>query len=193
MTSVTARRVLVEKRHLIWPLAIALLVNAALLALVVYPLSRKVAGGEEQAEAAAASLDEARRDYASARATVTGKQTADEALEQFYGAVLPPDLSGARRISYLRIEQLLGQASLRLDQRTNRATPVQDSRLGKLTMSVTFSGTYQNVRRFVYALETSPEFLVLENVALSQNERAEGTLNVTVLVATYFRTGGDGD
>lgn len=187
------RRILVEKRQLIWPLAIALLMNAALFALVVYPLSRKVAGGEREAQAAEAALNEGRREFAAARATVTGKQTADKALEQFYNAVLPPDLSGARRISYLRIDQLLRQANLRLDQRTFRATEMQDSQLGKLTMSVTFSGSYRDVRRFVYALETSPEFLVLENVALSQNERAEGTLNVTVLVATYFRAGGDGD
>ena len=43
-----ARRILTEKRRLIWPIAIALLVNVALFAIVVYPLSKKVAGGEQE-------------------------------------------------------------------------------------------------------------------------------------------------
>ena len=38
-----------EKRGLIWPIAIVLLVNVALFAAVVYPLSKKVAGGEQDA------------------------------------------------------------------------------------------------------------------------------------------------
>ena len=42
----TVRRVLAEKRTLIVPVAIALLVNVALYAIVVYPLSKKVAGDE---------------------------------------------------------------------------------------------------------------------------------------------------
>ena len=86
------------------------LVNVALYAIVVYPLSKKVAGGEQAAEASAAALAAARRDYAAARATVAGKGQADVELEKFYSEVLPPDVSGARRITFLRIEQLATQA-----------------------------------------------------------------------------------
>ncbi|MEP6593825.1 MAG: hypothetical protein ABJC51_09035, partial [Acidobacteriota bacterium] len=79
-----AERVFHEKRGLIWPIAIALLLNAAVYAIVVYPLSRKVAGGEEAAAASAAALGAARRDYATARATVAGKGQADQELQKFY-------------------------------------------------------------------------------------------------------------
>ena len=56
---IDARRVLAEKRRLIWPIVIALLVNVALFAIVVYPLSKKVAGGEQAAQAAATALNAA--------------------------------------------------------------------------------------------------------------------------------------
>ncbi len=48
----------------------------------------------------------ARREHANARATVTGKGQADAELKKFYSDVLPPDLSGARRITYLPLEHL---------------------------------------------------------------------------------------
>ena len=58
-----ARRVLTEKRRLLLPIAIAMLVNLALYAIVVYPLSKKVAGGEQEASAATAALRAAKRDF----------------------------------------------------------------------------------------------------------------------------------
>src|SRR4051794_41969477 len=106
----SAARIFQEKRALIWPVLAALLVNVVVYAIVVYPLSKKVAGGEQAAEASAAALAAARRDYAAARATVAGKGQADVELEKFYGEVLPPAVGGARRIKFLGIEELGTQA-----------------------------------------------------------------------------------
>jgi hypothetical protein len=188
----TAARVLQEKRTLIWPIAIALLVNLAVYGIVVYPLSKKVAGGEQAAEASAAALGAARRDYAAARATVTGKGQADLELQKFYSEVLPPDVDGARRITFLRIEQLATQAGLRLERGTSSPQSQRDSNLVKFTYTAALSGEYRNIRRFIHDLETAPEFLVLENVQLSQNETDNRGLNVTVQIATYYRPGGNG-
>lgn len=187
-----ARRVLVEKRRVIWPIVALIVVNVALFLLVVFPLSRKVAGGETQAQAATAALSAGREDYAAARATVTGKATADAELKKFYSDVLPPDASGARRITYLKIDQLASQSNLRLERRTYDQSQERGSELGKLTATVVLSGDYRDIRRFIYALETSPEFLVLENVALSRGSERETGLNVTVQVTTYYRAEGDG-
>ncbi len=188
-----ARRVLTEKRALIWPLAIALLINVAVYAIVVRPLSLKVAGGEQQAKASETALAAARRDYAAARATVAGKAQADSELQKFYTDVLPPDISGARRITFLRIEQLARQANLRLVRETSDPKPQRDSDLVKFTYTATLSGEYRNIRKFIHDLETAPEFLVLENVQVSQNEAEErGALNVLVQIATYYRIGAHG-
>ena len=187
-----ARRVLREKRALIWPIAIALILNVALYAIVVYPLSKKVAGGEQAAEASAATLRAARHDYDSARATIAGKAQADVELQKFYGEVLPPDMSGARRITFLRIEQLAAQNALRLERETSDPSPQRDSQLVKFTYTASLSGEYRNIRRFIHALETAPEFLILENVKLTQNESANKALNVEVQIATYYRIGANG-
>jgi hypothetical protein len=187
-----AARVLQEKRTLIWPIAIALLGNLAVYGIVVYPLSRKVAGGEQAAQASAEALAAARRDFAAARATVAGKGQADLELQKFYSEVLPPDVDGARRITFLRIEQLATQAGLRLERGSSSPQAAHDSNLVKFTYTAALSGEYRNIRRFIHDLETAPEFLVLENVQLSQNASDESGLNVTVQIATYYRPGGNG-
>jgi Tfp pilus assembly protein PilO len=187
------RRILSEKRRLIWPLTIGLLVNAALFALVVYPLSVKVEGGERQAQAAAAELAAARRDQAAALATVTGKSQADAELKKFYSEVLPPDVSGARRSTYLTIEHIAQKASLTQVRRSSERSQGRESALGKLTWTVVLSGDYRSIRHFIHEIETAPEFMVLEDVAVSQGEDRERALSVTVRVSTYFRAEGDGD
>lgn len=190
----TFRRILTEKRRLIWPLGVVLLANIAVFAVVVYPLSQKVAMGQQDADMATLALNNARRDYANARATVTGKAQADDELKKFYGDVLPPDLSGARRITYLPIDQLAKESNLSVMRLTNDVMAIRDSSLSRLTQTAVLTGEYSDIRRFIYQLETRPEFVVIENVDLSQNEnQASRGITVTLQVATYFRTGGDGD
>lgn len=187
------KRVLAEKRRLILPIAIALLVNIALFAIVVYPLSKKVAGGEQESQAAATTLNAAKRDFQGARATVAGKGQADQELQKFYSEVLPPDMSAARRITFLRIQQLAQQCGLRVERTTSEAKPERESQLVKFIYRAALSGEYRNIRRFIHELETAPEFLVLENVELTQSEVENRGLNVQVDIATYYRTGANGN
>jgi hypothetical protein len=191
---VTFRRILREKQRLIWPLALVLVANAVVFAIVVYPLSQKVASGQQQADMATLALNNARRDYANARATVTGKSQADTELKKFYGDVLPPDLSGARRITYLPIGQLARESNLTVVRQTSDFMPIRESSLTRFTQTAVLTGEYRNIRRFIYSLETRPEFVVIENVDLSQNENETSRgITVTLQIATYFRAGGDGE
>ena len=188
-----ARRIFAEKRQIIYPLISALILNLAVFAAVVYPLSRKVAGGQQEARNAAQALAAARTDYEAANATVKGKTSADAELKKFYGAVLPPDQSEARRITYGKIDKLAAAANVQAGQQVYDVKQERDSDLAKWTATVVLTGEYRNIRRLIYELETAPEFLILENVALSQGQERERGLNVVVKVATYFRAGGDGN
>ena len=187
------RRILTEKRRLILPIVIALVVNIALFAIVLYPLSKKVTGGEQLATASANALAAAKRDHAAAGATVKGKGQADQELQKFYTDVLPPDLSAARRATFLRIEQLAQKSNLRLERETSDPRPQRDSQLVKFTYRASLSGEYRNIRRFIHELETAPEFLVLENVELTQSEVENRGLNVNVEIATYYRAAANGN
>jgi Tfp pilus assembly protein PilO len=187
------RRVMAEKRGLIYPLIGAVLLNAAVFIAVVYPLSRKVANGERDAQAAARARATAQAEFDRARATVSGKASADAELKKFYSAVLPPDQSAARRIIYGKIDKLASTANVKPGQETFAPSQERDSQLGKLTATVVLMGEYRNIRRFIHDLETAPEFLILENVALSQASERDRGLTVVVKVATYYRIGTDGN
>jgi hypothetical protein len=187
------RRIVREKRRFIYPLLAALLLNAALYIAVVLPLSRRVANGEVAAQAAAKALAEARRDHAAARATVTGKTTADEELKKFYGAVLPASHSAARALTFRRLNELAEGADLILERSTIATDQVRQSDLGQFAATYVLRGDYRNIRRFIHALETAEEFLILDNVALSQGSEGEGELLVNVEVSTYYRAGAHGD
>lgn len=187
------RRIMAEKRAFIWPIALGLVANVIVFVLVVYPLSQRVEGGEQSAAASAAALRQARMAHADARATVEGKGQADAELRKFYQDVLPPDMSAARRMTYLMIDQLASKSGLRLGSRGYTPSTIRDSSLAKLTTSVRLSGDYSQIRRFVHELETAPDFLVLEHVELAQVEGQTRGIDVTVEIATYHRVGAHGD
>jgi uncharacterized protein YecT (DUF1311 family) len=187
MTSV--RRILSEKRRLVVPLVIAGLASALLYVVVVFPLGRQVAAAEQQAEMQRDLVVRARQDHQAAKAMVQGKQLADASLQKFYQDVLPADASVARRLTYLKLSQIARAANVRLESGTNSYSHEKGSHLSKVTTTYTLSGQYRDVRRFIYSLETAPEFMVLENVALTSLEQQTRTgLAVKLDVATYFRT-----
>jgi len=187
----TLGRVLQEKRRIVFPLVLAIVANVLLYALVVFPLGRQVASAEQESRAQREALNRARQDYQQAKATVTGKQQADAALARFYKDVLPVTPSAARTLTYTRLAQLAKQANVRLEQGHNAVDHETASKLSKLTTTYTLTGDYRDVRRFIYSLETTPEFIVLENVALtSAGETAPGgrSLAISLDIATYFRS-----
>jgi Tfp pilus assembly protein PilO len=187
------RRILSENRRVVSILTVALAANAALYALIVYPLSRRVELGEQSAGAATRELVAARKSFDAARGTVSGKKQADEELQKFYREVLPADFSGARRMLY-PVDQMARKSNLRtvnagLSSEQDRAT-----HLRKLTLTMRLEGEYTGVRRFIHALETAPEFLVLEGVTVTQEgEGSDRTLAVTAKVATYYRGPANGN
>ena len=189
------QRIVAEKRHLILPLAIGIVVNLVLYVVVVVPLGRQVASREREERVAREQLVKARQDYNSAKATVTGKQQAVSALQKFYKDVLPADQSVAQRLTFTRLADLARQVNVTLEHGTNAVTREKGSALSKLTTRYTLTGNYPDVRRFIYSLESAPEFIVLENIGLSSsNDQQTGrAVAMTLDIATYFRTGNGAD
>ena len=154
------RRIVSENRRVVWILAAALIINAALYVLLVYPLSQRVSSEQQQAGEATRQLVAARRAFESARGTVTGKKQADTELATFYRDVLPADLSGARRTMYPRLQQLAAAANLADFRLGFGQDNVTADKLRKLTATLNLTGDYTNIRRYLHDLETAPEFLV---------------------------------
>jgi len=184
-----AQRIFKEKRQYIYPVVGALILNAAVFGAVVYPLSLKADNGERDANAAAMARATARAEFERARATVTGKDAAKGELKKFYGDVLPPDQSAARRILRTKMEELAESSNIKKGLEAFEPKQERGSDLAKLTATISLTGDYRNIRRLVYGLETAPEFIILENVAVSQPQERDQALNVIVRIATYYRTG----
>ena len=180
------KRVLIEKRLAVTLVAVAIALDVGLHAFAVYPWSIKVANAEERATRAQANLEAVQQSFAAAQATMEGKTQADAELRKFYNDVLPHDLSGARGITYLRLAALARQTNLRLERRSTAPGQDENSRLASLRTTMLLQGEYRDIRRFIYELETAPEFIVIEEVVLSQGDETDSALVLTLGIATYY-------
>jgi Tfp pilus assembly protein PilO len=188
-TSLLVRRIAREHRRIIVPLVIALLVNVAAYALVVYPLSQAVGSIEQREAAAVRELDAARQEHAAASGTLTGKDRAARELERFYAEVLPRDFQAARRLTHARLPMLADQLGLEYDSaRLDPPASERESSLARVKTTVELAGSYADIRTFVHQLETAPEFVVIDTVRLAEVDEESGMLDLTVQLSTYFRT-----
>ena len=186
-------RILREKRAFIVPLALGIVLNVAAYALVVYPLGAKSAGAADRATAAAQALKSAERDHASARDLLAGKTRADQELSTFYDRVLPADLPAARRLTYSTLPALARRTNVRfLDRRFDDEQAAKNTRFGRLKIRTQFSGDYESLRRFIYELESAPEFVIIDDVTLAQPDPAK-PLVLTLELSTYYRLGAHGN
>ena len=183
------RRAAAEHRRLVTGLGIALAANVLAYALIVYPLSQRVANVEERDRAAEQALAQARTEHAQASGTMTGKATATTELATFYRDVLPQDLAGARRLTYLRLARLARESNLQYERSSYEPNVDPGSTLTRLQIQMVLSGTYADMRDFIYQLETAPEFVVIDNVELQEGDNG-GELTVTLDLSTYYRNGG---
>jgi hypothetical protein len=181
-----ARRIVAENRRIMITLAIAIVLNALVYALVVYPLSVRSAGAADRAEAAAVARAAAERDLETARALVTGKATAEEELNAFYTKVLPADLAAARRMTYASLPLLAERTDVRYVRRSYDVEELQrDSELGRLMIRVVLQCDYEAFRDFIYQLERAPEFVIIDDLTLVEATEGE-PLTLTLNLSTYY-------
>jgi Tfp pilus assembly protein PilO len=186
--AVLGRRVLNEHRRLLVPLAIALAVNVAAYAMVVRPLEDQVANIEERDAAAERTLAAARKEHEIALGTSTGKDRARQELARFYKDVLPPNLAAARSLTHTRVPQMGEDFGVEFySASVSPLARARDSSLERYTSEVELAGRYGDVRRFLHALETAPEFVVIDDITLSEDDVEGGLLQLTLQLSTYFQ------
>ena len=187
------KRILAEKRAAIIPLAIGILANIGVYLLVVYPLGVKSAGAENRAAAAAQALQAAERDFNSARNLVSGKTRAEQELSTFYDKVIPADQASALRLTYATLPSLARRTNVKFLDRRVDVEPIKDrDRLGVLKIHTQWQGDYESLRRFIYELEISPAFVIIDDVALAQLD-PEKPLTLSLDLSTYYRLGSNGN
>jgi hypothetical protein len=187
------QRILREHRRYLWPLVAALALNVLVYAFVVYPLGVRSATAVDRAASATSVREAAERDMASATALVAGKTTADRELATFYQKVLPPSLDAARRLTYAKLPALARKANVKFEERRSDIDQQRqkNTRLGRLQTRIVLEGDYESLRQLLYELETTPEFLIVDDVTVTQPEMNK-PLTLTIDVSTYYRLGTNG-
>jgi Tfp pilus assembly protein PilO len=181
------RRILQEHKRAVVIIAAGFVLNVLLYVGVVRPWNQSVANIEQRTLAAEQARAAAQTEYNRANGTLTGKNKAATELDTFYSKVLAQDLSGARRLTYGRVQRLAQENRLAYEGSRYEPLAERGSTLTKLKVTVELTGNYNNLRSFIYAIETAPQFVVIENISLAEGTN-EGSLRLGMDLSTYYRS-----
>jgi type IV pilus assembly protein PilO len=182
-------RIVREHRAALFPLGIVLAVNLIALVGIVLPLSARVASSEQRAETAERQRTQAEAEFKRAETLRQAQTEATVDLETFYAEVLPANVAAARRILQLRLQQSAREHGVNYRGSGTTEETLHQSNLLRMSMSVRLSGEYDDIRAFIYELETSPAFVVIDNLRLAAGAESDAPLAVSLQVSTYYRTG----
>ena len=187
------RRLVLEHRAIVLPVAILAVANVAAYFFVVRPAQARAASVVARAAAAAELRRQAEEDEAAARALVSGKAHAEEELATFYDQVLPEGAAAARRLTYARLPALARDTRVRYEERQSSfdVSTAEETGLGRLDSRMLLQGDYADIRTFLYELETSPEFVLIDAVTIVESQAGEQQ-SLTIQLSTYFRVDANG-
>jgi Tfp pilus assembly protein PilO len=185
---VPASRVIAEHRRWLTPIGALLVINLVVLVAVVLPLRRAVASGASRAAESTADLRAAITDLRDAEATRDGQSKAAIDLERFYADVLPKDFTSARRITHVKLAQLARAHDVTFESGAATPESMRDSQLERLHVNYSLSGDWDDIRQFIFEIETGPDFVIIDNVQLAESGD-NAPLVLTLDMSTYYRTG----
>jgi len=165
-------------------LGILLLANASVLVVYHGFYDQRFRALSEEKAALTVQRDQARA--AANRAAETEKRLVAlrDSLESFYSETL-----GARKERLAPMIEEVYELTQKAGFSPHTVGFAEDPAPGADRFSLTFQieGRYADVRKFLYVLETSPRFFVLERVRVSMNENSPDILKVDLTVSHYFR------
>ena len=107
--------------------------------------------------------------------------------------MLPSDRANSVRLVLFWVERAARDARVQFQSSVADQQDMHESRLQRISCHLTLRGDYQDIRRFLYNLETAQQFIVVEKVELAQQgnsqQNTNGQLEVGLDVATYFLGG----
>jgi hypothetical protein len=187
------KRIFEEKRRVAIPVLAGLALNLALYVGGVLPLSARASGAETRAKAAAIQLQAAQREDTEARGVAQGRDRTDASLQSFYKDILPSTLTQAREATFLRLSQLAEEHNLQpaAGRQSDREIE-RDSSLERLRITMSLRGDYDDIRRFIYQVESGTDFIVINSVVLRQGVEPGASLTLEMSLSTYYKAGRGG-
>ena len=175
-----------EKRVLLGIVGGVLLVDLGLYSFVLYPLGYQVEEARSRALNAGESLEKSKRTLDAAQSTTEQQVLANTKLREFYDGVLPQDLASARAMMYSRLFTLARSTNLVVERRSSSAEEIRDAGMNRLRTTLVVAGEYRDIRQFIFNLESSMEFIVIDEVVLSQAQEEDVGLVLALAVSSYY-------
>lgn len=85
---------------------------------------------------------------------------------------------------YNKAEEL----DLLIESASYQPSPVKDSGIVEVKVSMPVTGAYSDIKRFVYDLETSPRLFIIETLSLGSTTGGEGDISLRLVLAAYYKT-----
>jgi hypothetical protein len=168
-------------------LGILLLASGAVL--VVYRLfyDARLAALSEERRALTKKRDEAKAAFDRASETERRLDELKKSLDGFFGETL-----GGRKERLASLIENVDDITRKAGFMPSTISFAENQVPGadRLTLSFRIEGRYADVKKLLYAFETSPEFLVPERVQVTLDQNAPDVLRVALSVAHYFRAEG---
>ena len=89
-------------------------------------------------------------------------------------------------MTYASLPALAQRTNVRYEtRRFDPVEPEKDARLGGLKIRMVLQGDYENLRQFIYELESAPEFVIIDDVTLTEGQAGE-IADAHLDLSTYY-------
>lgn len=161
-----------------------LLVNIAVAILVVRPEVAKYRQMTDDSSPQVQALKTREKDVANREAYRASLEKARDDMKHLAGDVLS---TRQRRMIGVQLEvtKLAKEFGVAFDRVQYENEAIEDGALERFGTVIPLSGGYTNLRKFIQAIETSENFLVIERVQLGTGKTSD-LVELNITVATYF-------
>lgn len=112
-------------------------------------------------------------------------------VEEFYGTWLSSEADRLTQV-IANVKRMARSAGVRTSGFQYPGEPLEEFDLVRRSIVFSVQGSYKQLRRFVYSLERSDQFLILEEIGASDRGEKDSDLRVRLRVSTLFTSGNDG-
>ena len=101
-------------------------------------------------------------------------------------------LVAARKLTYVNLPTMARRSNVEYEEHTYQEELKKGETLGRLEIRMVLQGDYEGLRQFIHELERAPEFIIIDELSLT--ELAEGDrVKLSLGLSTYFQRQGNGD
>ena len=161
-----------------------LLANVAVAVLLVHPKIVKMRQLSDESSPQRQEISAREREVAKREAYLASIENARDGIQHFASDVLSTRQSRMIGVQ-LQIAKLLKEFGIAFDRVQYENETIEDGALERFGIVVPLAGGYSNLRKFIQAVESSKNFLVIERVTLGTGKTGD-VVDLDITLATYF-------